>query len=291
MAAVTPLWSAVEWTGLAFAVAATQSALEPEPEPEPTAVVVIESTPLLPISSVVVGAASGLTVLPVLVGGEGDTAEVAIAAARVGYETSSRAGEPAAAEGGRLEQPRPTVSSALNGWEGAIAGAWLGYEALGGASQGKLWRAAQLQKGEGPQPLWSDLHALLTSGAVCALQRCSIRPLAVGFGLRYSSTGEAWQGQAVDSLLHGVSVAAARDGWEVESVGWVATYAVTTPRMACLIYLMPTSPVWTVRNIVSPQSRVVDELERCSEIDKECFSVSMKSTVVSMKFIIWVYFD
>ena len=289
VAAATPLWSAVEWTGLAFAAAA--SVEQPEPEPEATAVVVIESTPLLPISSVAAGAAPGLTILPVLAGGEGNTAEMAIAAARVGYEKTfedffetPQSSEPAAGNGRQLEQPRPTVASALDGRPGRIAGAWLGYEALGGAAQGKPWRPSQLQKGEGPQPLWSDLHLLLSSESVCAQRssnRCSNRSLAIGFGLRYSSTGEAWQGQVVDSLLHGVSVAAAQDGWQVASVGWVATYAVTTPRMACLIYLTPVSLEtgvgleWTIRTIVTDPSQTltcgVDELERCCEIDRACF--------------------
>lgn len=185
-----------------------------------------------------------------------------------------------------------------------VCGAWLGYEGLhaSGGGVGKPWRLEQLRRGEGPQPLWSDLKCLLTAAnrnlqAANRMQQQTLtRPedsqsarrqnaLAVVVSLRYASTAEVWQGAAVDNLLHGMGIAVAANDWQIGSVGWVVTYAVTSPRLACLLYLVPNETVeidslskeaapaaaLCVRPIAEAPPAACGELSRCCALDKECF--------------------
>ncbi len=298
------------------------------------AVLVVESSPLLLVSNFLTASSPALTAIPVVctarvsteleLQDQQPTAEMAVACARQTMQLEHEA-EPSkerqlepqltSLNGGQLQQAQPNVAAALKqSLLTDLVGAWLGYDALDSSagSGGKPWRLEQLRRAEGPQPLWYDLHQLLISEQLVSSRhqrqqgRVS-RKFGVGVSLRYSSVGEVWEGAAVDSLIHGLSVAAARDGWRLESVGWVATYAVTSPRLACFVYLLKnesftpgesteaiaklnckapwevrpislTAPVaaccaeaTTVTDSAAATAFHTDELSDCRAIDVECF--------------------
>eukprot|EP01043_Picozoa_sp_COSAG02_P044001 COSAG02_NODE_3882_length_6090_cov_26.657152_4_plen_1174_part_00 len=347
---VTPLWAAVRWTANAFSAGLpnccscisthsvqrhTPADVEADAETQSGArgaVLVVESSPLLLVSNFLTASSSELTAIPVVhttevsteswLQDQQPTAEMAVACARQKVQLEHEAGpskeqqlesQSAFLTGGQLQHAQPNVATALKQSPFKdLVGAWLGYDALDSSagSGGKPWRLEQLRRAEGPQPLWNDLHQLLSSEPLVSNRRQQGvvgRKFGIGVSLRYSSVGEVWEGAAVDSLLHGLSIAVARDGWRLESVGWVATYAVTSPRLACFVYLVKngsSSPGDSVEVIASkpnckacwevrPISATVpvaaacveattaidsaaaafytDEFSECRAIDVECF--------------------